>query len=259
MISKETVDTIRKTVVFLGRRDDNHQPLFFATGFIVAIKKVLHLVTAKHTIFSQRNGKFMDEGVFAFLNSNSGQIVPHSITCIKRDLNVDWVFHRDKQVDLAIIPFPIDPENEIVKSVPDDLFLPEAYKLHEVLDIFFLSFQPGTEDYRKISPIVRTGTISLMNYDKTFYIDAATFPGNSGSPVFTKPGDFISGPGDHLRTMARINFIGVVGGYIPYTEKAISNQTGHVRVVFEENTGLSKVWSVSFINEISSLKNLWIR
>lgn len=45
-------------------------------------------------------------------------------------------------------------------------------------------------------------------------------------------------------------FIGIVGEYVPYQEVAISNQTGRPRVVFEENTGLSKVWSVPFIKEI---------
>lgn len=45
-------------------------------------------------------------------------------------------------------------------------------------------------------------------------------------------------------------FIGIIGEYLPYQEVAISTQTGRKRVVFEENTGLSRVWSVNFIREI---------
>jgi predicted oxidoreductase (fatty acid repression mutant protein) len=45
-------------------------------------------------------------------------------------------------------------------------------------------------------------------------------------------------------------FIGIIGEYVPYREVAISAQTGRARVIFEENTGLSKVWSVDFIKEI---------
>jgi hypothetical protein len=45
-------------------------------------------------------------------------------------------------------------------------------------------------------------------------------------------------------------FVGIIGEYLPYQEVAISIQTGRPRVVFEENTGLSKVWSVTFIKEI---------
>ena len=44
--------------------------------------------------------------------------------------------------------------------------------------------------------------------------------------------------------------MGLVGEYVPYYEVAVSDQTGHVRVIFEENTGLSRVWSVSYLNEI---------
>jgi len=45
-------------------------------------------------------------------------------------------------------------------------------------------------------------------------------------------------------------FIGIIGEYLPYQEVAISTQTGRKRVVFEENTGISRVWSVNFIREI---------
>lgn len=38
--------------------------------------------------------------------------------------------------------------------------------------------------------------------------------------------------------------------FLPYKEVAISTQTGRPRVIFEENTGLSKVWSITFIKEI---------
>ncbi|GAG99454.1 unnamed protein product, partial [marine sediment metagenome] len=48
-------------------------------------------------------------------------------------------------------------------------------------------------------------------------------------------------------------FIGIIGEYIPYREIAISTQTGRPRVIFEENTGLSRVWSVPFIREILEL------
>lgn len=251
MTSKETIDELRKTVVFLGRYD-NGQIKFLASGCIVGIKKVFHLVTAKHVVYSQKFGSFLDENVFAFSNSKSGKLVQHSIKDLKKELNVNWIFHENKEIDVAIIPFPFNPEDEIIKAIPEDLFLPDSYEIHEALDVFFLSFQPGIEDTRKINPIVRTGIISLMNDDKTFYIDGATFPGNSGGPVFTKPGNFISGPGNLLDTMARNNFIGIVGEYVPYTEKAISEQTWDVRVIFRENTGLSLIWHVSLINEITN-------
>ena len=44
--------------------------------------------------------------------------------------------------------------------------------------------------------------------------------------------------------------MGIVGAYLPYQDEAISRQTGELRVVFEENSGLSLVWSVNYLNEI---------
>jgi hypothetical protein len=46
--------------------------------------------------------------------------------------------------------------------------------------------------------------------------------------------------------------IGVLGEYAPYREYAASTQTRRPRVVFEENTGLSRVWSVGFIQDLAT-------
>ena len=50
--------------------------------------------------------------------------------------------------------------------------------------------------------------------------------------------------------------VGIIGSYLPYLDVAISEQTKRPRVVFEENTGLSKVWSTSLISEIISSKKI---
>jgi hypothetical protein len=165
---------------------------------------------------------------------------------------VNWIFHRDENVDIAIIPFPLNLQKQDVMVIPDKMFL-TADRVFELYDVYFLSYQPGIELHERVLPVIRTGTISLVNKDNTFYIDGFAFPGNSGSPVFLKPslirfdekGSIAIGA-DPLGG----KFIGVVGEYISYKEVAISTQTNRPRVVFEENTGLSKVWSVKFIKEI---------
>jgi hypothetical protein len=142
-------------------------------------------------------------------------------------------------------------QKDDVLVVPDNLFQ-TTDRLFELYDIFFLSYQPGIETKKVMSPVIRNGTISLVNADKTFFVDAFAFPGNSGSPVFLKPSPIrfdeggISIGGDNLGG----KFVGIIGSYLPYEEIAISIQTGRPRVVFEENTGLAMVWSVEFIKEI---------
>jgi hypothetical protein len=72
------------------------------------------------------------------------------------------------------------------------------------------------------------------------------FPGNSGGPVFLEPSLLAI---DGTKANNRAYLLGVVRSYIPYTDIAISPQTGHARVTFEENSGLAEVIPVDRINE----------
>jgi hypothetical protein len=247
---RNLIEQIKKTIVFIGRVNKDKKPQFYATGALILIQKIFHLITAKHVIYDLKSKSFKDDAALVFLNSKDRNIMPCPINEVKNKYKVNWIFHPDEKVDIAIIPFGLSSTAD-VKTIPEDLFL-TIDRLFELYDIFFLSYQPGIEPQGKISPVIRSGSISLISDDKTFYIDGAAFPGNSGSPVFLKPSPIrfdeqeISIGGDKLGG----KFIGIIGEYIPYREVAISVQTQRPRVVFEENTGLSKVWSVAFIKEI---------
>ena len=245
------IDEIKKTIVFLGKITEKKEIQFHATGFLVNIQNTFHLVTAKHVVVNPGTDEFIDSGTLAFFNLKDGKFGSRCLDEIKKNFAVNWIFHENRNVDITIIPFGLDPRKDDVKTIPDNLFL-STDRLFELYDVFFLSYQPGIQSQKRISPVIRNGTISLINDDKTFYIDAFAFPGNSGSPVFLKPSPIrfdeksISIGGDKLGG----KFIGIIGEYVPYREVAISTQTGRPRVVFEENTGLSKVWSVTFIEDI---------
>jgi len=246
----DLIGQIKKTVVFLGKTTQKKEQ-FYATGFLVEIQNIFHLVTAKHVVVDPKSGDFTDSGMLVFFNQKDGKIGSRSIDEIKRIMGVNWIFHENKDVDIAIIPFGLDPQKDDVKTIPDDMFL-NTDRLFELYDVFFLSYQPGIESQKRILPVIRNGTISLINEDKTFYIDGFAFPGNSGSPVFLKPSPirFDEGGISIGKDQLGGKFVGIIGEYIPYQEVAISIQTRRPRVVFEENTGLSKVWSVTFIEQI---------
>lgn len=264
---EKLIGNLKKTIVFLGRLNKKNQPEPYATGFLVTVQNIYHLVTAKHVIQDSKSGKLKDDEMFAFYNlKEEGEIYARNIGEFRKQSKNEWIFHNNRKVDIAIIPFPLSPETDDVKVISDESFL-SPDKLFELYDIFFLSFQPGVVVTKRLSPIFRTGTISRINDDKTFYVDAAAFPGNSGSPVFLKPspirfdeGGISVGP-DKLGG----KFIGIIGAYLPYKDVAISAQTGDVRVIFEENTGLSVVWSVSciktmlrsrrFLEQLENIKN----
>ena len=137
-----------------------------ATAFLVNINNVFHLVTAKHVVYNNKTGLISDDEMYMFFNTMDGAIMARSICDIKKMLKIDWIFHEDSNVDVAIIPFGLD-ENDDVLFIPDNTFL-SADQLYEVHDIFFLSYQPGIKIAKKITPIIRSGTISLMNEDNTF-------------------------------------------------------------------------------------------
>lgn len=69
-------------------------------------------------------------------------------------------------------------------------------------------------------------------------------------PVFIKP-TIISLSG--TKPVNRAYLLGVVKGYIQYEDKAVSMQSGKVRVIFLENSGLAGVVPMDFVKEIVSI------
>ena len=151
---------LKKTVVFLGKIEPDGKPKILATGFLVNVQGTYHLLTARHVVMNPVTGQSQDNDLLVFFNLKSGGVTIRSIQELKDRFNIEWVFHTDPEVDIAIIPFLLDPAEDDVKVVSDDLFLDTKY-LHELYDVFFLSYQPGIEPKGSIDPIVRTGTISL--------------------------------------------------------------------------------------------------
>lgn len=244
---------LKQTTVFLGTIENN-QVSFQATGFIVEISNILHLITSKHVIMENVNNKFtgklLDSNMVIFYNLKTNKKYFKSIKEIKEKYKCNWIFHENENVDIAIIPIELNQLTDDVVIIPSDMFLSPS-EILETYDVFFVSYQDGISIQNRFHPIIRSGMISLINDDSTFFMDAFAFPGNSGSPVFLKPSiraykGAIHLGGDPLAG----KFIGLVGEYVPYRDIAISAQTKQPRVIFEENAGLAKVWSVKYIYEI---------
>lgn len=107
------------------------------------------------------------------------------------------------------------------------------------------------------TPVCRMGCISRVenvyhgSCSKNFLIDAATFPGNSGGPVISRP-ESLTITNTPNNTSA--NLIGLVSAYLPYREILCSMQTHRQRVVNEENSGLTVVVSVDSIKEVVEIE-----
>ncbi len=241
-----------KTIVLIEqqKQDEKGSSIFvpFGTGFITEYEDFNILVTCKHVVFDKEL-KIYIPNLFASFNQKDGTLGRRSIEELKKNLNLNWFFHPNSEIDLAIMPFGIDQEKDDIKRMAKDLY-EKVDDLAEGEEIFFLGFPAlGIKMEKNIKPIVRAGIIAMIQEDKTFLIDATVFPGNSGSPVFLKPSimDFRTNTLGQIRPA---KFIGIINSYLSYHDVAISPQTKRPRIVFEENSGLANVYSVSYIQEI---------
>lgn len=269
---KINIEGHKQNIIVLGQLDSVFQkqnqkidtllvPRFFGTGFLVEIDSIFHLVTAKHVVvnsdaYGNLDTKANGKEIFGFYYDNNGQVQYRSLDTIKAKFNIDWIFHSDPQVDIAIIPFAIN-KNDNLKIIPQKDFL-GTKSIFETYQVYFVSYHPAITNVNDLNPIFRIGNVSRKNKNSTLFIDAFAFPGNSGSPVFLSPSPirFDSNTFNIGSDPLGDKFIGIIGAYIPYEEVAVSTQTQRPRVIFQENSGLALIWTVDFINEIINSKKM---
>lgn len=151
------------------------------------------IVTNRHLVDGVRHGGLV------FTQKSHGQ----PLLGERFQLNIDqfpqaWFGHPDPAVDLSIIPMrpleqaanaqgvelyyqPID-----TRLVPDEAAIRALDALEEVL---FVGYPSGVWDQVNLMPILRRGTTATpmaLDFEgrAEFLIDAAVYPGSSGSPVF---------------------------------------------------------------------------
>jgi S1-C subfamily serine protease len=172
-----------------------------------------------------------------------------------------WHVHPDDDVDLAVVRINANLLRE--RGARYDFFRSDGpilsrekakeIGLSEGDGIFVLGFPMGLADGIQNYVILRQGVIARIRDRldsptvKTFLIDSFVFPGNSGSPVVLKPE-----PASIQGTKPGINqayLIGIVQGFVPFIDVAVSAQTKRPRVTFEENSGLARVVPADYIQE----------
>lgn len=257
-----------------------------ASGFLYAdfIEKVdeeqkryrIYLVTNKHVIQgveqreTQRISEFVSKGLVgkeelvpvAYLRFNAPKNAPaqDNIETVlrRRDGGSDWLVHSE--VDVAIAP--VSPEFLQKGSVEfgvfrSDQIVADRSKAKELGisegdGVFVLGFPMGLVGEGRNYVIAREGAIArirdtLAGTTNEFLVDAFVFPGNSGGPVVLRP-EAISIKG--TKSQPSTWLIGIVKGYVPYRDVAVSQQTRRPRVVFEENSGLASVIPIDFVKEL---------
>ena len=239
-----------KTVVMIERSQVGDKGIEFipvGTGFITEYKNINILVTCKSVIYELEK---KNDNIFVSFNLKNGVRARRQIEEIKHNFSVDWLFYDDSNIDIAMIPYSIDENNDDIRRMGRDLY-ESVSELSEGEEIFFLGFPLGIDPGFQYSmrPLVRQGIVSLIQPDKNFLIEAHVYPGNIGSPVFLKP-SLVDFKNNTFGTIRPAKFIGIISHYIPYIDTAVSLQTRRPRIVFEENSGLARVISADYITEM---------
>lgn len=151
------------------------------------------IVTNKHVVKGAINGSFR----FTLSDENGNPLNNNHHIFKFNNFESLWIMHPDPQVDLCIMPIaPIvtlayDKGVKLFFVTLDKSIIPSQEEINELTameEIVMIGYPNGIWDSVNNLPIFRKGitaTHPRINYEgkDEFMIDAACFPGSSGSPV----------------------------------------------------------------------------
>lgn len=118
--------------------------------------------------------------------------------------------------------------------------------------VYMLGYPMGLVNVNSELPICRMGCIARISDEQIkesqdALLDIQNFPGNSGSPIVSKP-EFIGIQGTKI--LDRCVLVGIIHAYIPYQESLVNSQTNRVVEIKSENSGIALMHPVEYIREV---------
>ncbi|PFG14472.1 S1 family peptidase [Bacillus sp. es.036] len=194
------------------------------TGFFYAMNEgeryIPVIVTNKHVIEDSKDGIIH----FNLADNNGDPIEGRYHKVVISNFESSWIKHPDSEIDLCIFPIAqilYKFEELGIKPfyIPVDKSLlmdnDQLKELNSIEEIVMVGYPNGIWDAINNMPIIRRGITAThpgLNYNgkQEFMIDAACFPGSSGSPVFLyNPSSYNDKKGNTV-IGSRIKLLGVL-------------------------------------------------
>lgn len=194
------------------------------------------IATNKHVVENSREGRF-----HLTLRDNEGHpLIGQHLNISLGTFQQRWIAHPDPDVDLCVMPInPLLQEADAAGHrffyVPlDKSLIPNQAELEDLgalEDVIMIGYPNGIWDPTNNMPIVRRGVTAThpnLNYEgrREFMIDAACFPGSSGSPVFLyNNGSWSNRAGGMVMGGTRVKLLGLLYAGPQHTA------SGEVRII----------------------------
>lgn len=234
------VETLAQQLLFSTVRiteDASPEGQSIGTGFVFAHESetvgegraAFFVVTNRHVV------EDADEGSLIFIkNDGSGNPqVGQGVQVPILKFEDHWHFHPNPNVDIAVMPlqplmshqeepdWPTFGELTFVAPVRSQHVATPASidNLDAIEEVFFIGYPDGLYDKVNLTPVVRRGiTATPVQLDfegqPAFLVDAAVFPGSSGSPVFAASSYWrVDAEGNPVFTYSRAMLLGVIAEY----------------------------------------------
>lgn len=257
-------NTVSKQLLFSTVRVDTRtadESEGAGTAFVVCLAhgglNHTFLVTNRHVVEGAVTGSLV------FTCGDEGRpVVGRGFKIDIDDFEHAWFFHPNPDIDLAITPLkPLEANvrtrnAQIYYHAIDLRLIPTATQVEQfdaLETVLFVGYPNGVWDKANLMPILRRGTTATamaLDFEARpeFLIDAAVYPGSSGSPVFLYDKD-------SSNSTQTLHFIGVISAVF-FKEEATRLVSAPVPSVESSGMFCSEMIDLGLVIKSDEVKNL---